>query len=71
MAPPTVFGQAIYEGEDEVVKLKDRLVGRTAVEDIANPINPEESLRVWAGSTRRTPSQSTMPAWSGCGFVPY
>ena len=27
-----------------MVKLKDRLVGRTAVEDIANPINPEEFL---------------------------
>ena len=39
-----IWRQAIYEGEDEVVKLKDRLVGRTAVEDIANPINPEEFL---------------------------
>ena len=39
-----IWRQAIYEGEDEVVKLKDRLVGRTAVEDIANPINPEEYL---------------------------
>ena len=39
-----IWRQAIYEGEDEVVKLKDRLVGRTAVEDIPDPINPEEYL---------------------------
>ena len=39
-----IWRQAIYEGEDEVVQLKDRLVGRTAVEDIVNPINPEEYL---------------------------
>ena len=36
--------QAIYEGEDEVVQLKDRLVGRTAAEDILNPVNPDEYL---------------------------
>jgi len=39
-----IWRQAIYEGEDEVVQLKDRLVGRTATEDIVNPINPEEYL---------------------------
>jgi DNA-directed RNA polymerase subunit beta' len=35
---------AIYEGEDEVVQLKDRLVGRVAAEDIINPVNPDEYL---------------------------
>ncbi len=39
-----IWRQAIYEGEDEVVKLQDRLVGRTAVEDIPDPVNPEEYL---------------------------
>ena len=39
-----IWRHAIYEGEDEVVKLQDRLVGRTAVEDIPDPINPEEYL---------------------------
>jgi DNA-directed RNA polymerase subunit beta' len=39
-----IWRQAIYEGEDEVVKLQDRLVGRTAVEDIPDPTNPEEYL---------------------------
>ena len=39
-----IWRQAIYEGEDEVVQLKDRLVGRTAVEDIVNPVNPDEYL---------------------------
>src|SRR5262249_29813661 len=37
-----IWVQAIYEGEDEVVKLSDRLVGRYACDDIANPTNPKE-----------------------------
>jgi DNA-directed RNA polymerase subunit beta' len=37
-----IWVQAIYEGEDEVVKLSDRLVGRYACDDIANPSNPKE-----------------------------
>jgi DNA-directed RNA polymerase subunit beta' len=36
--------QAIYEGEDEVVKLADRLVGRYSCDDIKNPQNPKEML---------------------------
>ena len=36
--------QSIYEGEDEVVKLSDRLVGRFSCDDIANPVNPKEKL---------------------------
>ena len=39
-----IWRLAIYEGEDEVVQLKDRLVGRVAAEDIINPVNPDEFL---------------------------
>ncbi len=39
-----IWVSAIYEGEDEVVKLGDRLVGRFACDDIANPTNPKEML---------------------------
>jgi DNA-directed RNA polymerase subunit beta' len=35
---------AVYEGEDEVVKLADRLVGRFACDDTLNPTNPKEFL---------------------------
>src|SRR5690242_484882 len=36
--------QAIYEGDEVVVKLSDRLIGRFACEDIKNPQNPKEML---------------------------
>ncbi|HEV2173712.1 MAG TPA: DNA-directed RNA polymerase subunit beta'', partial [Nitrospira sp.] len=39
-----ILVSAVYEGEDEVVKLSDRLVGRFACDDIANPSNPKEYL---------------------------
>ncbi|MGC3959048.1 MAG: DNA-directed RNA polymerase subunit beta' [Verrucomicrobiota bacterium] len=39
-----IWVQAIYEGEDEVVKISDRVNGRCACEDIANPSNPKEFL---------------------------
>jgi DNA-directed RNA polymerase subunit beta' len=39
-----IWVQAIYEGEDEVVKLSERLVGRFACDDIANPLSPKEIL---------------------------
>jgi DNA-directed RNA polymerase subunit beta' len=39
-----IWVQAIYEGEDEVVKLGERLVGRFACDDIANPAKPKELL---------------------------
>jgi DNA-directed RNA polymerase subunit beta' len=39
-----IWVSAVYEGEDEVVKLADRLVGRFACDDIANPTNPKEFL---------------------------
>ncbi len=32
-----IWVQAIYEGEDEVVKLGERLIGRTSCEDIVDP----------------------------------
>src|SRR5437879_5163957 len=39
-----IWVQAIYEGEDEVVKLSERLIGRFSCDDIANPQNPKEIL---------------------------
>ncbi len=39
-----IWVQAIYEGEDEVVKLAERLIGRFSCDDIANPQNPKELL---------------------------
>src|SRR5882724_4154993 len=39
-----IWVSAVYEGEDEVVKLGDRLVGRFACDDILNPTNPKEHL---------------------------
>src|SRR3989441_1653461 len=39
-----IWVQAIYEGEDEVVKLSERLIGRFSCDDIANPQNPKEVL---------------------------
>src|SRR5689334_13224457 len=37
-----IWVTAIYEGEDEVVKLGDRLIGRFSSDDIINPTNPKE-----------------------------
>jgi DNA-directed RNA polymerase subunit beta' len=39
-----IWVQAIYEGEDEVVKLSERLVGRFSCDDIPNPSHPKELL---------------------------
>jgi DNA-directed RNA polymerase subunit beta' len=39
-----IWVQAIYEGEDEVVKLSERLVGRFSCEDIIDPRNPKHVL---------------------------
>ncbi|HTX22655.1 MAG TPA: DNA-directed RNA polymerase subunit beta' [Candidatus Aquilonibacter sp.] len=39
-----IWVSAVYEGEDEVVKLGDRLIGRFACDDIVNPANPKEFL---------------------------
>ena len=39
-----IWVQAIYEGEDEVVKLSERLVGRYSCDDIVDPSNPKSFL---------------------------
>src|SRR3954469_23620796 len=39
-----IIVQAIYEGEDEVVKLSERLVGRFSCEDIFDPTDPKKKL---------------------------
>jgi DNA-directed RNA polymerase subunit beta' len=39
-----IWVSAIYEGEDEVVKLAERLVGRFACDDIADPRNPKTKI---------------------------
>lgn len=35
---------AVYENEEEVVKLSDRIVGRFAADDVLNPKNPKEFI---------------------------
>ena len=41
----TAFGKhAIYEGDDEIVSLFDRIVGRCSSNDIKNPLNPDEII---------------------------
>jgi DNA-directed RNA polymerase subunit beta' len=39
-----IWVSAVFEGEDEVVKISDRLVGRFACDDVVNPANPKEFL---------------------------
>lgn len=39
-----VWKSALYEGDDEIVKLYERIAGRCASEDIRNPLNPDEIL---------------------------
>ncbi len=39
-----IWVSAVFEGEDEVVKISDRLVGRYSVDDIINPTSPKEFL---------------------------
>ena len=39
-----VWKYAIYEGDDEIVSLYDRIVGRCSSNDIKNPLNPDELL---------------------------
>jgi DNA-directed RNA polymerase subunit beta' len=39
-----IWVQAIYEGEDEVVKLSERLIGRLSCDEVVNPQNPKEVL---------------------------
>ena len=39
-----VWKKAIFEGDDEIVGLKERIVGRFSSDDVYNPINPTELL---------------------------
>ncbi|MDR2396434.1 MAG: DNA-directed RNA polymerase subunit beta' [Puniceicoccales bacterium] len=39
-----IWKQAIYEGDEEIVKLSERIVGRCSCENVVNPINPEEVI---------------------------
>ena len=39
-----IWVQSIYEGEDEVVKLNERLVGRFSCDDIVEPANPKTKI---------------------------
>ena len=57
-----IWVQAIYEGEDEVVKLSERIVGRCACEDIVNPTNPKEFLDPRERGIRRSHGQGASTA---------
>jgi len=37
-----IWKQAITEGDEEIVKLSERIVGRCSCDDVVNPINPSE-----------------------------
>jgi DNA-directed RNA polymerase subunit beta' len=39
-----IWVQAIYEGEDEVVKLSERIIGRLACDDVVDPTNLKKVL---------------------------
>ncbi len=39
-----IWKQAISEGDEEIVKLSERIVGRCSCDDVANPIKPSEII---------------------------
>lgn len=39
-----IWKEPIYEGEDELVSLYERIVGRCSSDDIYNPLNPDELM---------------------------
>ena len=39
-----ILVQSIYEGEDEVVKLSERIIGRVGCDDLVDPIEPKRKL---------------------------
>ncbi len=39
-----IWKHAIYEGDEEIVKLSERISGRCSCDDIKNPLHPEEIL---------------------------
>jgi DNA-directed RNA polymerase subunit beta' len=40
-----IWVKPIYEGEDEIVKLSERVIGRTAAEDITDPISKKKVVK--------------------------
>jgi DNA-directed RNA polymerase subunit beta' len=39
-----IWKKAIFEGDDEIVGLRERIVGRCSSDDVYNPLNPKECL---------------------------
>ena len=39
-----IWKHAIYEGDDEIVSLAERITGRCSSDDVFNPLNPDECL---------------------------
>lgn len=39
-----IWKQAIMDGDEEIVSLRERIVGRCAADDVSNPTNPEEKF---------------------------
>ncbi len=39
-----IWKKAIYEGDDEIVGLKERIIGRCSSDDVYNPLSPSEIL---------------------------
>ena len=39
-----IWKEAIYDGDDEIVSLFDRIVGRCSSDDVRNPANPDEVI---------------------------
>jgi DNA-directed RNA polymerase subunit beta' len=56
-----IWVQSIYEGEDEVVKLAERLVGRFACDDLRDPHHPKPSSPANARSTKSKPNSLRAP----------
>ena len=39
-----IWKKAIFEGDDEIVSLSERIVGRCSSDDVVNPLNPDQIL---------------------------
>jgi DNA-directed RNA polymerase subunit beta' len=39
-----IWKQAIYEGDDEIVSLPERIIGRVAADDVRHPLEPDQYL---------------------------
>jgi DNA-directed RNA polymerase subunit beta' len=44
-----IWKAAIYEGDDEIVPLRDRIIGRCVAQEVRNPIDPDEVIIPEAG----------------------